>query len=152
MIIPDTAKEKPSQGEIIAVGPGGRDENGKLIAFSPRSKAMDCLFFRWRADGGRPRQMTGVFGVVDQKRASPPRSGKSAKRSMLMDIADSTRKPKHSDFPQHHVDHSQGHHKTSGLSVAIINRMLASPGLPPRVRLKIFEYIEEKSSGVYGER
>jgi len=31
IIIPDTAKEKPSEGEIIAVGPGGRDENGKLI-------------------------------------------------------------------------------------------------------------------------
>ena len=31
IIIPDTAQEKPSQGEIIAVGPGGRDENGKLI-------------------------------------------------------------------------------------------------------------------------
>src|SRR5262245_53857374 len=31
IIIPDTAKEKPSQGEIIAVGPGGRDESGKLI-------------------------------------------------------------------------------------------------------------------------
>src|ERR1700688_739118 len=31
IIIPDTAKEKPSQGEIIGVGPGGRDESGKLI-------------------------------------------------------------------------------------------------------------------------
>src|SRR5215468_3433414 len=31
IIIPDTAKEKPSQGEVIAVGPGGRDESGKLI-------------------------------------------------------------------------------------------------------------------------
>src|SRR5437016_2170485 len=31
IIIPDTAKEKPSQGEIIAVGPGGRDEAGKLL-------------------------------------------------------------------------------------------------------------------------
>jgi len=31
IIIPDTVKEKPSQGEITAVGPGGRDENGKLI-------------------------------------------------------------------------------------------------------------------------
>jgi hypothetical protein len=30
IIIPDTAKEKPSQGEVIAVGPGGRDEAGKL--------------------------------------------------------------------------------------------------------------------------
>ena len=31
IIIPDTAKEKPQQGEVIAVGPGGRDETGKLI-------------------------------------------------------------------------------------------------------------------------
>jgi len=31
IIIPDTAKEKPQQGEIIAVGPGGRDDAGKLI-------------------------------------------------------------------------------------------------------------------------
>src|ERR1700748_3522003 len=31
VIIPDTAKEKPQQGKVIAVGPGGRDENGKLI-------------------------------------------------------------------------------------------------------------------------
>ena len=31
IIIPDTAKEKPSQGEVVAVGPGGRDESGKLI-------------------------------------------------------------------------------------------------------------------------
>ena len=32
IIIPDTAKEKPSQGEVIAVGPGGRDEAGKLLS------------------------------------------------------------------------------------------------------------------------
>src|SRR5262249_5392307 len=31
IIIPDTAKEKPSQGEVIAVGPGGRDERGKIV-------------------------------------------------------------------------------------------------------------------------
>ncbi len=31
IIIPDSAKEKPSQGEVTAVGPGGRDETGKLI-------------------------------------------------------------------------------------------------------------------------
>ncbi len=31
IIIPDTAKEKPSQGKVIAVGPGARDESGKLI-------------------------------------------------------------------------------------------------------------------------
>ena len=31
IIIPDSAKEKPSQGQVVAVGPGGRDESGKLI-------------------------------------------------------------------------------------------------------------------------
>jgi chaperonin GroES len=31
IIIPDTAKEKPQQGEVMAVGPGGRDESGKLV-------------------------------------------------------------------------------------------------------------------------
>ena len=31
IIIPDTAKEKPQQGEVVAVGPGGRDEAGKLV-------------------------------------------------------------------------------------------------------------------------
>ena len=31
IVIPDTAKEKPNQGEVIAVGPGRRDENGKVI-------------------------------------------------------------------------------------------------------------------------
>ena len=31
IIIPDSAKEKPSQGEVVAVGPGGRDEAGKLV-------------------------------------------------------------------------------------------------------------------------
>ena len=31
IIIPDTVKEKPQQGEVVAVGPGGRDESGKLI-------------------------------------------------------------------------------------------------------------------------
>ncbi len=46
IIIPDTAKEKPSQGEVIAVGPGGRDEAGKVIA--PEVKAGDrVLFGKW---------------------------------------------------------------------------------------------------------
>jgi chaperonin GroES len=46
IIIPDTAKEKPSQGEIIAVGPGGRDENGKLIPIDVRSGDR-VLFGKW---------------------------------------------------------------------------------------------------------
>jgi chaperonin GroES len=46
IIIPDSAKEKPQQGEIIAVGPGGRDEAGKLIPLDV--KAGDkVLFGKW---------------------------------------------------------------------------------------------------------
>src|SRR3954449_3895 len=46
IIIPDTAKEKPSQGEIVAVGPGGRDESGKLIAIDLRV-GDTILFGKW---------------------------------------------------------------------------------------------------------
>jgi chaperonin GroES len=46
IIIPDTAKEKPQEGEVVAVGPGGRDENGKLIVMD--LKAGDrVLFGKW---------------------------------------------------------------------------------------------------------
>jgi chaperonin GroES len=46
IIIPDTAKEKPQEGEVIAVGPGGRDEAGKLIPIDV--KAGDrVLFGKW---------------------------------------------------------------------------------------------------------
>jgi chaperonin GroES len=46
IIIPDTAKEKPQEGEVVAVGPGGRDEDGKLIAIDV--KAGDrVLFGKW---------------------------------------------------------------------------------------------------------
>ena len=46
IIIPDTAKEKPQEGEVIAVGPGARDDSGKLIALE--LKAGDrILFGKW---------------------------------------------------------------------------------------------------------
>ena len=46
IIIPDTVKEKPSQGEIIGIGPGGRDEAGKLIPID--LKVGDrVLFGKW---------------------------------------------------------------------------------------------------------
>ena len=46
IIIPDTVKEKPQEGEVIAVGPGARDEAGKLVA--PDVKAGDrVLFGKW---------------------------------------------------------------------------------------------------------
>ena len=46
IIIPDTAKEKPSQGKIVAVGPGGRDESGKLIPIDLRPGDR-VLFGKW---------------------------------------------------------------------------------------------------------
>jgi chaperonin GroES len=46
IIIPDTAKEKPQQGEIIAVGPGGRDETGKLIPIDVQAGDR-VLFGKW---------------------------------------------------------------------------------------------------------
>ena len=46
IIIPDTAKEKPSEGVVVAVGPGARDESGKIIA--PDVKTGDrILFGKW---------------------------------------------------------------------------------------------------------
>jgi chaperonin GroES len=46
IIIPETAQEKPSQGEVIAIGPGGRDESGKLIPID--LKVGDrVLFGKW---------------------------------------------------------------------------------------------------------
>ncbi len=46
IIIPDTAKEKPSQGEVIAVGPGGRDESGKLVPLDVQAGDR-VLFGKW---------------------------------------------------------------------------------------------------------
>jgi len=46
IIIPETAQEKPSQGEVVAVGEGARDDNGNLIA--PALKAGDTVLFgKW---------------------------------------------------------------------------------------------------------
>jgi chaperonin GroES len=46
IIIPDSAKEKPSQGEVVAVGPGGRDEAGKLIPIDIKT-GDKVLFGKW---------------------------------------------------------------------------------------------------------
>ena len=75
IIIPDTAKEKPSEGEIIAVGPGGRDENGKLTPMGV--KAGDrVLFGKWsgtevKIDGEDLLIMkeSDVMGIVEGKSA-----------------------------------------------------------------------------------
>ncbi len=46
IIIPDTVKEKPQEGEIVAVGPGGRDEAGKLIPIDLKP-GNRVLFGKW---------------------------------------------------------------------------------------------------------
>ncbi|TCR68207.1 co-chaperone GroES [Bosea sp. BK604] len=46
IIIPDTAKEKPQEGEVVAVGPGNRDEEGKLIALDVKVGDR-ILFGKW---------------------------------------------------------------------------------------------------------
>jgi chaperonin GroES len=71
IIIPDTAKEKPSQGEVTAVGPGGRDETGKLTPLDV--KAGDrVLFGKWsgtevKIDGVEYLIMkeSDIMGVLD---------------------------------------------------------------------------------------
>ena len=71
IIIPDTVKEKPQEGKIIAVGPGGRDETGKLIPLDV--KAGDrILFGKWsgtevKIDGDDLLIMkeSDILGVVD---------------------------------------------------------------------------------------
>ena len=54
IIIPDTAKEKPMQGEVIAVGPGVRDESGKLVPLDVK-KGDRVLFGKWSGSGGQDR-------------------------------------------------------------------------------------------------
>ena len=72
IIIPDTAKEKPQEGEIVAAGPGARDESGKIVALDV--KAGDrVLFGKWsgtevRIDGEDLLIMkeSDIMGVIDE--------------------------------------------------------------------------------------
>jgi len=75
IIIPDSAKEKPQEGEVIAVGPGARDESGKLIPLD--LKAGDrILFGKWsgteiKLDGQDLLIMkeSDVMGIVESEAA-----------------------------------------------------------------------------------
>ena len=71
IIIPDTAKEKPMQGEIVAVGPGARDEAGKLVPLEVKSGDR-VLFGKWsgtevKIDGQELLIMkeSDILGVVE---------------------------------------------------------------------------------------
>ncbi len=75
IIIPDTAKEKPQQGEIVSVGPGGRDESGKLIPIDVKPGDR-VLFGKWsgtevKLDGVEYLIMkeSDLMGVIDEPAA-----------------------------------------------------------------------------------
>ena len=72
IIIPDTAAEKPQQGEIVAAGPGARDETGKIVALDVR-KGDKVLFGKWsgtevKIDGQELLIMkeSDVMGVIER--------------------------------------------------------------------------------------
>ena len=75
IIIPDTAKEKPQEGEVVAVGPGARDEDGKHI--QPEVNAGDrILFGKWsgtevKIDGEDLLIMkeSDIMGVLETKKS-----------------------------------------------------------------------------------
>ena len=76
IIIPDTAKEKPQEGEVIAVGPGGRDENGKLIPMGVKSGDR-VLFGKWSGTEGKLdgdelliMKESDIMGVIEKTGAA----------------------------------------------------------------------------------
>jgi chaperonin GroES len=85
IIIPDTAKEKPQQGEVLAVGPGKRDETGKLVALDVK-EGDQILFGKWsgtevKVDGEDLLIMKedDIMGVVEGA-AQSKASGSSARK------------------------------------------------------------------------
>jgi chaperonin GroES len=75
IIIPDTAKEKPQQGEVIAVGPGARNEQGQLVSLDVRV-GDTVLFGKWsgtevKIDGEDLLIMkeSDIMGVLEQTAA-----------------------------------------------------------------------------------
>jgi chaperonin GroES len=83
IIIPDTAQEKPMQGEVIAVGPGARNEQGQIVALDV--KAGDrILFGKWsgtevKLDGEELLIMkeSDIMGIIEGQPASASQSGRT---------------------------------------------------------------------------
>jgi chaperonin GroES len=76
IIIPDTAKEKPMEGEIVAVGPGARDETGKLMPLDVKEKDR-ILFGKWsgtevKLDGEELLIMkeSDIMGIIEAQPAA----------------------------------------------------------------------------------
>jgi chaperonin GroES len=75
IIIPDTVKEKPQQGEVVAVGPGGRDERGNLVPVDVKAGER-VLFGKWsgtevKIDGVEYLIMkeSDIMGVLTESQA-----------------------------------------------------------------------------------
>lgn len=73
IIIPDTAKEKPIQGEVLAVGPGARDDSGRIVPMDVRV-GDTVLFGKWagtevKIDGEDLLVLkeTDIIGIIDSK-------------------------------------------------------------------------------------
>ncbi len=73
IIIPDTVKEKPMQGEIVSVGPGARDESGKIVPLEVK-KGDRILFGKWsgtevKIDGQELLIMkeSDILGIIEGK-------------------------------------------------------------------------------------
>jgi chaperonin GroES len=84
IIIPETAQEKPQEGEIIAVGPGARDEAGKLVPLDVKV-GDKILFGKWsgtevKLDGEELLIMkeSDVMGIVEGTPAAAPKKPKAA--------------------------------------------------------------------------
>jgi chaperonin GroES len=76
IIIPDTAKEKPMEGEVVAVGPGARDETGKLVPLDVKGKDR-ILFGKWsgtevKLDGEELLIMkeSDIMGIIEGQPAA----------------------------------------------------------------------------------
>ena len=72
IIIPETAQEKPMQGEVIAVGPGARDESGKIVALDVK-KGDRILFGKWSGSeikvGGEElliMKESDIMGIIER--------------------------------------------------------------------------------------
>ena len=89
IIIPDTAKEKPQQGEVLAVGPGKRDETGKLVPLDVHA-GDQILFGKWsgtevKVDGEDLLIMKedDIMGVVDEAAKSKTTGSASRKAGAI---------------------------------------------------------------------
>jgi chaperonin GroES len=83
IIIPDTAKEKPSQGQVVAVGPGARDESGKRVPMDVEAGTR-ILFGKWSGTEVKVdnedlliMKESDIMGVIVEKKPAPaPKSKK----------------------------------------------------------------------------